>query len=167
MLSLTILKVKDFMSKLLINEIFDQFLLVEASITMLNQFIIDGHLHKEFYDNDAPEQEELKERKYSLWKEVRPVCFNLIKGSKTPLQFKFVFQLSNANVSKLLTQGGIPLNETNINGLYLNIKFDGKNLSCTSATSVNVFTLDKTLDYEWDNCLKKFFVSNEIPFEEI
>lgn len=151
---------------MLISELFDEFLLIEATITMLNQFIIDGHLHKEFYDKEEWEQKEADDRTYSLWKEVKPICFQLIKGSKTPLQFKFTFQQNRANTVTFLNESGLPMHENDVNGLYFNIRFDGKNLVCTTATSLNIFTMDKTLEHEWDNTLKRYLSYNEIPFEE-
>ena len=56
MLALTISDVKDFMNKLLIGEVFDNFSLVEASITTFNTFTIDGHLQQDFFDTDTVEE---------------------------------------------------------------------------------------------------------------
>ena len=56
MLALTISDVKDFMNKLLIGEVFDNFSLVEASVTTFNTFTIDGHLQQDFFDTDTVEE---------------------------------------------------------------------------------------------------------------
>ena len=50
MIALHILDVKQFMSKLLLNDTFDHFLLSEAVITTYNTFHIDGRLQKDYYN---------------------------------------------------------------------------------------------------------------------
>ena len=49
MVALQIQDIKNFMSKLLLSQTFDNFLLVEGSITTFNTFRIDGRLHTAFY----------------------------------------------------------------------------------------------------------------------
>ena len=167
MLSLTILQVKDFMSKLLINDTFHSFLLVEAVITMSYQITIDGHLQKNFFDKEEREIKDILNRKYSYWKEIKPICYQIIKGSKTPLGFKFVFRLADADVNKFIEQSGLALKENDINGLFIHITFDGKRLTGIAASSLTAFSMDKSLDYAWDRFIKEFLKSNRIPFEEL
>ena len=90
----------------------------------------------------------------------------MIRGKRTPLNFKIVFQLSASNVEKLLMQSCVPLKAEDIYGLYLNCQFDGKQLLCTTGTSLKIFTLDKQLDRVWDEMIRKFFRKNQIVFEE-
>ena len=153
------------MSKLLLSQTFDSFLLVEGSITTYNTFYIDGRIHKDFFTEEEIEERALNVRTFSLWKEVRPFCLELIKGKKTPLGFKFVFQLSRENTAKLLTASGITsLLPENVTGLLLNIRYDGGNLSCITATNLNLFTLDKSVEHAWDDILKRFLKQQEISF---
>jgi hypothetical protein len=37
---------------------------------------------------------------------------------------------------------------------------------CITGTSLNFFTMDKTLDLEWDKAVKQFLQSHEIPCTE-
>ena len=53
MLVLKINDVKNFMNQLLIGDTFDDFSLVEASITTFSNFTIDGKIHKDFFDTDS------------------------------------------------------------------------------------------------------------------
>ena len=53
MLVLKINDVKNFMNQLLIGQTFDDFSLVEASITTFCSFTIDGKLHRDFFDSDS------------------------------------------------------------------------------------------------------------------
>ena len=118
MIALQIQEIKQFMSKLLLSPTFDNFLLVEGSVTTYNTFYIDGRIHKDFFTEEELEERALNVRTFSLWKEVKPFCLELIKGKKTPLGFKFVFQLSKENTAKLLTTTGITsILPENVSGL--------------------------------------------------
>lgn len=159
MISLNLTNVKGFMSHLLLKETFDNFSFIEGEIITFNTFHIDGYLQKDFFD---PE-EGLPE--YSLWKNVREFCFSLIKGKKTPLGFHFVFSLAPKNIARLIEQKDLGLNPSDVQGLYLNLRYDGINLSCVTGTSFKSFTMDKTLEREWDEMVKRFFLKKEIDFE--
>lgn len=165
MTSLHIVDVKDFMSKLLLSDIFNRFLLSEAEITTFASFSIDGKLNKDFFSEDELIQSNLENMNYSYWETLKPFCFEIIKGKKTPAGFKIVFMLSPSNVERLLLKSSIPIRHEDINGLFLNIKYTANSLSCITGTSLKIFTLDKTLENEWDLMVQKFFKAHEIPFE--
>lgn len=153
------LKAKNCMSHLLLKPTFDEFSLVEGSIVTFNKFTIDGFLQKDFYE-EAPEKE------YSDWRDLREFCFNIIKGKRTPLSFKFVLSLSKADFEKFLSANELDgFRPENIQGLYLNFRYDGTSLQCVTGTSLNIFTLDKSLDTAWDEYVRKFFARHEIEFE--
>jgi hypothetical protein len=153
------------MSKLLISDIFHTFLLSEATITTFNTFTINGYIQKDFYSSEELEDSSLSHQTLSTWETIKPLCFDIIKGKKPPLSFKIIFMLSEKNVKKLLEQSGIGLTENDINGLFLNIKFSNNSLHCVTGTSLKVFTMDKSLETEWDSMVQKFFKVHEIPFE--
>lgn len=167
MIALKIIDVKDFMSKLLISDTFHSFMLSEATINTYNSFTIDGHINKEYYSKDELEEKNLMEQSMSYWETVKPYCFGLIKGKKTPLGFKIVFLLAPSNVEKLLNQSNIGLAFHDINGLILNIKYSNNEVHCITGTSLKLFTLDKSLENEWDLMIQKFLKSNDIAFEII
>ncbi len=160
MIALSLTEVKECMSKLLLSETFDSFLFVEGEVTTFNTFHIDGYLHKEFYaENEIPKLD------YSLWKDMREHFFSLIKGKKTPLNFKFVLGLSESNIEKLIQQQGLDFELEDVRGLYINLKFDGQKLQCVTGTAMTIFTMDKTLEQAWDIMVQKFFKQKEIAFE--
>lgn len=168
MISLKIADVKDFMHKLLVSDEFNRFLLSEATITTYNTFTIDGHIHKEFYSSEEIDVLELEKQNFiSYWEQLKPICFDLIKGKKTPLNFKMVFILSPSNTEKLLNQNNISLTVNDINGLVLNIKYENGSVICITGTSIKIFTLDKSLEEAWDSMVKKYFISKQITFEEL
>lgn len=160
MILLSIPEVKEFMSKLLLSETFDTFLFVEGEIITFNTFTMNGRLQKDFFDKDM-----VPERTYSLWKDLREYCFSLIRGKRTPLRFKFVFGLSEPNIEKLLKQQDLSFTPQDVQGLYLNISYDGTSLKCVTGTSMNLFTMDKSLEEAWDKMVQKFFTQKEIGFE--
>lgn len=156
MQSLQIPDVRDFMNKLLATEVFDAFLLSEASVTTFTTFRIDGSFHREYFGTE--EEDTL------TWRIMRPLFYGLVKGKHTPLDFKIVFRLADYNVEKLLNQSGIPLHAHDVAGLFLNIHYNGKETFCITGTSLRVFTLDRSLDHAWDAMVQRFFKRQQIPF---
>ena len=53
-----------------------------------------------------------------------------------------------------------------VGGLFLNIHYENQHLSCVTGLSLNQFTLDKTLEREWDESIRTFLRKEELPFEE-
>ena len=153
MIACKIVHLKGFMSHLLIKESFDAFWLSEASVTTGNTFTIDGMLHPEFFSQEA--QEVLK-----------PFCYSIIRGKQTPLQFKFVFRLSYVKMCQALENAGIAIDPEQVDGLFLNVQYQGGALICTTGTSLKVFTMDKSLDQMWDQMVLRFFQKMGIEYEE-
>lgn len=147
------------MSHLLLKSTFDSLSLIEGEITTFNKFKIDGYIQKDFYE-DKPEHT------YSYWGDVREFCFNIIKGKRTPLGFKFVLSLSGEEIPKFLLQQNIDFfNSNDIQGLYLNLKYDGANLQCVTGTSLKIFTLDKSIEKAWDEFVMSFFSTQGIQWD--
>lgn len=160
MIALALPEVKECMAKLLLSETFDPFYFIEGEIVTFGTFAMDGYLKKEFFD-----QEDVPEREYALWKDVREYCFSLIKGKRTPLSFKFVLGLSDSNIEKLLLQQELDFTPQDVRGLYINLKYDGQKLQCITGTAMNLFTMDKSLEQAWDKMVQKFFAQKEIKYE--
>ena len=162
MIALELTNVKESMSKILLSDSFDNFLMIQAEIVTFNTFTIDGYLRKDFYD-----EENRPSREYSTWKEMRDYCYSIIKGSRTPLRFSIVLGLSDENIENILKKQGFTYNLSDVKGLYLNLRYDGEQLLCTTGTSMNIFTLDKTLDQTWDKMAQKFLSQKGIEVEQI
>lgn len=167
MIALKITDIKDFMSRLLKDTLFDSLWLVEASITTYNTFTIDGNLHRDFFDAALTEALDKSERTHSLWREVKPYCFSIIRGKHTPLHFKIVFQISRANTRQAIADCGCMIAPDDVNGLYLNFQYNGSELICTTGTSLRIFTMDKTLDHAWDTMVLSFFRQHQISYEQL
>ena len=142
------LKAKVCMSHLLLKPTFDTFSLIEGEVTTFNRFQVDGRIHKDFFD-------EAFEKEYSTWGEVRDFFFQVIRGKKTPLdQFE-----------SFLTEHDLTDRPAEIQGLYLNFRYDGLALQCITGTSMNTFTMDKSVEKAWDEYVQKFFASQELDFD--
>lgn len=165
MIALRILDVREFMSKLLVKGAFDGFLLSEAELLCGCAYVINGRRNKEWYSNE--ELSELPEPDYMQFLEQRPFLYQLIKGKKTPQSMKIVLLLSGENVKKLLEGIGRLAEADSIEGLFLNIRYEKGEVKLVTGSSFKVFTLDKTIEREWDDSLKRFLRHCEIAFEEI
>ena len=155
---------KQITARLFMGETFDHFLIREAEIITFNVFTIDGHIRQGYYSEEELEENQLEE--LSSWKMIRPYCFSLIKGKKLPGSFQIVLQMPPQAVEKFVAARQMPLRADQVNGLYLNIRYEEGKLFCVTGTSVSFFTLDKTLDSEWDQAVRSFLKKNEIIFEE-
>jgi hypothetical protein len=164
MIALKIMDIKDFTNKLFLGEVFDQFWMTEASITTFGIFSIDGRLQSGFFDTDSRTLLEQNGRLYTLWKEVKPYCFSVIRGKRTPLGFKIVFLLSRKKTAAAIAHAGLSISPEEVNGLYLNLQYKNDVLLCTTGTSLQTFIPGKQIDQLWDGLVEDFFRQNQILF---
>lgn len=164
MISYKITEVKPFMAKLLASTAFDDYILKELELQTFATFTVSGQLHEDFFSKE--ELEERKDSKNVLWSEVRPIAFNMIKGNKTPLALKIIFQLPQQQCSELTAASCGKQNDRDLGGLYLNIRFEKGELRIITGTAIKTFTLDKTLEREWDARVGSMLKELCIIFEE-
>ena len=170
MLAVRITDTRDFMKKLLTQDLFDTFLLSEASVTTFTTFSIDGTWHPDYFEeplSDAVPSSDGDVPKTLTWKLVRPLVFDMIKGRHTPVAFRIVLRLADYNVESLLASSGVSVEASQVAGLFLNLNFQKNIVTCTTGTSLRIFTLDKTLDSVWDEMALRFFRSRQIPYENL
>ena len=164
MIALSIIDVKDFMNNLLIGEVFDRFFLVEASVTTFNTFTIDGRLQQDFFDTDTVAMHKSNSIEYSLWRDVKPYCFSVIRGRRTPLNFRIVLQLSHKQTQQILNpsfpDGSVPDCR-----FCLNLQYRNDSLLCTTGVSYTSFCLDKRPEHLWDEIIRKFLSGQHIAFQ--
>lgn len=165
MLAIKIIDVKSFMNHLLLEDTFDHFLLCELTIKTGISYQLNGKINHEFYNSD--ENELMTNQVYTNWMDQKPLVFSIIKGKKTPLAFQIVFMLTPHNVDKLLAQNSLSLNPQDIQGLFFNVRYDGQQITCTTGTSLHIFTMDKTLEQVFDANIKKFLLLKNIPCEDM
>lgn len=164
MVALKILDVKEFMSKLLVKGVFDNFLLSEAELMCGCSYVINGRRNRDWYSEE--ELMELPDREYMKLSEQRGFLYELIKGKKTPKSMKLVLLLSRENLVRVLERIGREKEADTIEGLFLNIRYENGEVRMITGSSFKVFSLDKTIEREWDDNLKVFLKHYEIAFEE-
>lgn len=167
MLALNILEVKDCMEKLLLSDTFDSFSFIEGDITTFMTIHIDGYLKKEFFTTEEQEEFLATHKLYPSWGEVRSHCFQLIKGKKVPLDFKFVLAFSRENLALLLAKSYPSMTVDDISGLFLRFHYYDDKLECITGTSLKTFTLDKSMEHIWDDTAMKYLKQKEILFTTI
>ncbi len=165
MLALKLSSMKSFMNHLLVADTFDNFLLVEAVISTANTYQIDGHINKEFYSAEEITDNAVCPYDFALWKDMKSLCYNLIKGKRTPLFFKFVLHLKPDAVNKLLAAGGSSFSVEQIKALVLTIKYDGTQAVLTTGSAYHTFIMSKEPDAIWDKALQQFLTRHEIAYE--
>ena len=162
MVALKIEEQKAFTAGLFIGEIFDKFLVREAEIVTYNQFTIDGKVRQGYFSEEELEENRIEE--YSSWKTLKPVCYSLIKGKRLPESFRIVFQMPPSARDRFV-DGKIPgIYPDQVGGLYINIQYENHEMICVTGTSMKQFTLDRTLENEWDENVKKFLKKNGVVF---
>lgn len=158
MIAFKIVDVKDFMNKLLIGEVFDNFLLVSFEITNYAKITIDG------VKNEAWYEEEVSGR-YVTWKEVREKISSLLKGDRVPLGIKGVFRLSEENTDKTAAKLGIKDAAEKDYGLFFTLKFEKGEINIVTGVSVTDFLISKQIGNLWDEDLLKFLKYYQIAVE--
>ena len=178
--------VKKFTSALFASNTFDTFCVTEASFSTLVNITIDGHINQEFLKPsgsegnagiqvsaagagggaaaDAPASSGHMESQASsqatqqiaIWQQLRPLCYEAIKGSKAPLKFKIIFMTPPEKVAGFISKQGLNLRPSDVTGLFMNIRFEGGKLSCISGSSTKSFSLDKSLENAWDASVEGF-----------
>lgn len=163
MIALQLLEIKTFMSKLLTNDTFHNFLLSEATIVNGITYTIDGHVSKQSHEDI------LADYPYSLttFQKVQKHIYEMVRGTHTPSYMKFVFCLSPDNVANTLSSISSSLSPSDISGMYINVTYQNNQLFVTSGISYSIFAKDYNLEQEWDRLIKLFFTKNEISFNSL
>lgn len=164
MIALQISDNKSFMGQLLLHEAFDNFLVNEVDLSVAYSVHMNGKINKDWLDDS--EKEALEGREYSTWKELKGVVYQMIRGNRSPLSMKIVFALNSNNLEKIVKRTGGTWKASDVEGLYLNIRYENGQTFLITGTSYRTFTLDKSLEHEWDDSVKTYLKHYQISFEE-
>ena len=160
---------KDIMNALLLSDKFDCFLTAEAVITTFNTFHIDGHLVKDFYSQEELEELKSSEKsiEFSYLKVLRPFCFQLIKGKKTPVSFKVVLHAAPELIKKIAANPDCQVADNFIRSLVLNIRYEKGKVTCITGSAFTTFVMDKSVDKLWDLYVRQLLSDFGLDFEEL
>lgn len=166
MLALQVTNLKSFMNALLAGDLFDIFLLEKASITTAITYTIDGRINKDFYSADELSENPLP-YEFASWVELKSICFNLIKGKRTPLHFQFVLQLMPKHIISILEKGNSSISPNLVKAFIVTIRYDGSTATLYTGTSLTTFLPDKEPEKMWDAAFKQYLYKKEIACEEL
>lgn len=155
MLQLKISSNRNFIKQLFLTDTFDSFLLEEGTLKTANTYYIDGRINKDFFSEEEIQEQPLLKKTFSTWQSLRLQFFDLIKGKKTPLFFKFVLHLANPEI----------LERPEVKSYVLTIKFNGNVVHLTTGISLHTFQLDKAPEQLWDSYMKKILSQKNIAYE--
>lgn len=167
MTAFEISEIKAFMSRLLGSPLFDHFLLSEATIQTVVTYHIDGQLHPSFFPAEELEERHLSNCPCAPFSLLRESCFAMMKGKNVPLSFQFIFQLSPENMARTLAQSSSPFTSEDISAMFINLNYKNGKLICTTGISYKIFSMDKSLEQEWDALVEKFFKKNRIEIDPV
>lgn len=156
---------KTFTERLFLGESFDDFLVREAEIVTYNRFSIDGRVRRGYYGDTEEERQKVEE--YSAWRTLKPICFSLIRGKRLPESFRIVFALPPEGRSRFAKAHGGSILPEQVGGLYLNVQYESQKLTCVTGLSLQVFSLDRTLEREWDGAVRNFLKKQGVVLTEI
>ncbi len=166
MVALAINDISALMNEMLKGEMFDHFLLREASVSQAFSATIDGTLRPEFYSGEE-DAADLTDLSYIPFSRVRPLCLDLIRGRHRPDAFRFVFLLSPDNQAATIERSGTPFCTEDISGMFLNLNYRNETLTCTTGISYRTFSMDRSLEAEWDRMAALFFRQHGITVSEV
>ena len=155
---------KDFMNKFLAGDCFYSFLLKDASILGFVPLQIEGRINKAFFSEEDPDAAHFLLEEYASWSDIRPICFDFIKGKRTPTRFQFVLYLKSDALNQLLLKENLTKESSLVQNLILNIKYEQGEISITSGVDYSSFTLDKQAEHLWDQTLMKFLNQKQIAY---
>ena len=167
MIALKLTDKKTFMNQLLCTDIFDHFLLPEVTIKKDAVFTIDGHINKGFYSEEELKEQGLVGLRVLPYSNLKPICYQMIRGRHTPAYFKFILMLSPENTSNILDQSLSGFTENDITGIFIKLTFHSGQIVLTTGVSYSVFSTNRTLEQEWDRLVQKFLYKHAIAYEEL
>lgn len=167
MVALEITEIGALLRQMLKGSMFDHFLLQEAVIHTACEYQIDGRLTEDYYSEEERADMGIADCRYIPFSLIRPFCLELMKGKRKPSFFRFVFVLSPRNQENTIRRSGSAFGAEDISGMFLNLTYKNGKLTCTTVISYHIFSMDKSLEQEWDRLAAVFFHQNGISAEPV
>ena len=120
------------------------------------KFDIGGKLNKAYFD-------EVQDRSFCTWSELRHICFEIIKGKRTPTAFKLVLKFSEEFSKRWVSENTAKDIEAD---MYLNIRYTDKKLELISSFSPKTFLLERDILNVFDTYVKDMFKKINITLVE-
>lgn len=156
MILLEISDIKLAMVHLLVRDSFDHFCLESAEITTYATMSLRGQRNTAWYDSDALAEDGMLS-KWVRWSEMKPTVFAYIKGDKTPSSMKIILKADTCWAAGMLEQRGLTdLYQQCRPDLVLNFRYEQDHLSVVTGVAYPEFTMDKQLEFAWDEMIPQY-----------
>lgn len=167
MVGLKVLDVKKCMNQLLATSCFDQWQLAEAKIITYVSYVIDGHVTEAYMNEEEMETEGVKPGECVPYGKVRSLCFDMIKGKRTPKSFRFVLLFPREDINRLVEEIHGDVTSGDVANLTVNFSFSQGELLVTTGSALRIFSMDKSLEYAWDAKVMELFRKMDVAVEKI
>ncbi len=158
------------MAQLLVQEVFDAFLLEEVRVLTASELVLSGRRNANWYDTGLWERMQAASEEcaaWMTWKEVKTVVFSYIKGSRTPDMLRVSLKVQSKQAVQMLADSGVlSIYEQQRPDLFLQIRYEKGMLSIVTGAAYPSFTMDKTVEKAWDVAICTFLKQHKIPFEK-
>ncbi len=159
MLAINIEDIKRFTTQLFGENFFDAYLLKEAEISTANTVLIQGRINASYFEEEP-------QNTFSAWGEIRPLCFQLIKGKRLPVRFRIILKLNKEQLAAFMKEKELQAFADSLEECFINIKYEDKVLSLTSGVFINTFIMDKSAEKAWDIYILDMLQKENIKYTE-
>lgn len=149
---------KQFMQELLKQERYDSFYLYEARVKTKLDYYVSGKLNPQYLDTQEEADCAQEGQTHIEWKDIKSTVFSFMDEDRMPISFKIILMFHKENVMRLLEMNHVAIAAADVRALFLNIVYEQGKLHVTTGTSLDIFTMDKTLEHLWDETVQKYYI---------
>ncbi|MGI6108102.1 MAG: DUF5721 family protein [Lachnospiraceae bacterium] len=186
---------REITTKLFLSDTFDCYRLQEAVFTCAVTYTIDGKINRDFFLNhsagtvsaaaggtgekqagtavssarpsgDAAGVPGNNENTFVSWKDIRPICFSMIRGKRTPLSFRLVLLCPASEAPEYFGELA-GAEDSGISSFVLVLQYKDGKITATTAVSYSRFALDRGPERQWDSEAAEWFRREGLPFEAV
>ncbi|MGN0368000.1 MAG: DUF5721 family protein [Wujia sp.] len=149
---------KQFMQELLKQERYDSFYLYEARVKTKLDYYVSGKLNPQYLDTQDEADCAQEGQTHIEWKDIKSTVFSFMDEDRMPISFKIILMFHKENILRLLEMNHVAIAAADVRALFLNIVYEQGQLHVTTGTSLDIFTMDKTLEHLWDETVQKYYI---------
>lgn len=164
MILLKITDIKSAMAHLLVRGSFDTFYLDSADVTTFVNLSMRGRRNRMWYDSDVQEENgSLSE--LVRWEEIKSMIFSFIKGDRTPTTMKIALKADDEWAENMLKTSGLAGKYLEQKpDLFVHFRYEQNRLCVVTGISYRQFTMDKQIEFAWDEAVRQYFRQLGIAF---
>lgn len=136
------------MNNLFFGDIFDNMMVTSCTINTITQITISGVKSKK-WDDEIDNNNVINNSHYCVWKEIKKIVYDVIKGKKTPSLLKVDFVVRSGE-----------LNDYGI----ITLKYEDEKLTLSTGYMQGEFRLDNSMQKLWDKNMLELLNSRQINY---